>query len=160
MKGSRWWAKADDPWQCLATCMELKNALDLEDPTTYVSSLPIHQDGTCNGLQHYAALGGDATGAQQVNLSAGDRPSDVYTHISLLVEKDIAIDAEAGHETARLLMGKVSRKVVKQTVRRLLKNLMGGFAYFFLCKCFIGDDDGVWCDFRWGSRTNREAVTR
>jgi len=96
--------------------MELKNAFDLEDPTTYVSSLPVHQDGTCNGLQHYAALGGDAIGAQQVNLAAGDRPSDVYTHISLLVEKDIAIDAEAGDPVAQLLLGKVSRKVVKQTV--------------------------------------------
>ncbi|KIM41950.1 hypothetical protein M413DRAFT_71072 [Hebeloma cylindrosporum] len=116
LKGSRWWAKADDPWQCLATCMELKNALDLEDPTTYICSLPVHQDGTCNGLQHYAALGGDATGAQQVNLAAGDRPSDVYTHISLLVEKDIAVDAAAGNALAQSLQGKVTRKVVKQTV--------------------------------------------
>jgi DNA-directed RNA polymerase len=29
----------------------------------------IHQDGSCNGLQHYAALGRDIEGANQVNLA-------------------------------------------------------------------------------------------
>jgi len=96
--------------------MELKNAYDLEDPTTYKSPLPIHQDGTCNGLQHYAALGGDALGAAQVNLAAADKPSDVYTHVSMAVEKIVQKDAEAGNEIAQLLLGKISRKVVKQTV--------------------------------------------
>jgi DNA-directed RNA polymerase len=132
--------------------MELKNALDLEDPTTYVSSLPIHQDGTCNGLQHYAALGGDAIGAQQVNLSAGDRPSDVYTHISLLVEKDIAIDAEAGNPVAQLLLGKVSRKVVKQTVPYFFLLVFHGwpFSLFSPSAFLIGYDDCIRCDFHWG----------
>ncbi|KAJ3514954.1 hypothetical protein NLJ89_g2072 [Agrocybe chaxingu] len=116
LTGSGWWKKADDPWQCLATCIELKNALALEDPTTYECSLPVHQDGTCNGLQHYAALGGDAQGARQVNLAAADRPSDVYTHISLEVESQVKTDAEAGNETAQVLLGKITRKVVKQTV--------------------------------------------
>jgi len=96
--------------------MELKNAYDLEDPTTYASPLPIHQDGTCNGLQHYAALGGDAKGAEQVNLAAADRPSDVYTHVSMAVEQTVMKDAEDGNEMAKLLVGKISRKVVKQTV--------------------------------------------
>ena len=96
--------------------MELKNAYELEDPTTYVSALPIHQDGTCNGLQHYAALGGDSRGAAQVNLAAADKPSDVYTHVSLAVEREVIKDAESGDEIAQLLKGKISRKVVKQTV--------------------------------------------
>ena len=96
--------------------MELKNAYELEDPTTYRSALPIHQDGTCNGLQHYAALGGDARGAAQVNLAAADRPSDVYTHVSLAVEEEVIREAEEGHPVANLLVGKISRKVVKQTV--------------------------------------------
>jgi len=96
--------------------MELKNAYELEDPTTYMSTLPIHQDGTCNGLQHYAALGGDARGAEQVNLAAADRPSDVYTHVSSAVEEEVNREAEEGHAIASLLVGKISRKVVKQTV--------------------------------------------
>jgi DNA-directed RNA polymerase, mitochondrial len=36
------------------------------NPEEYMSSLPIHQDGSCNGLQHYAALGRDAAGGEQV----------------------------------------------------------------------------------------------
>lgn len=76
----------------------------------------MHQDGTCNGLQHYAALGGDDRGARQVNLSAGDRPSDVYTHVGTMVEELLAKDAAKGEKYALMLQGKISRKVVKQTV--------------------------------------------
>ncbi|KAJ7700572.1 hypothetical protein B0H14DRAFT_3173795, partial [Mycena olivaceomarginata] len=32
------------------------------DPEAYESVLPVHQDGICNGLQHYAALGGRPPG--------------------------------------------------------------------------------------------------
>jgi DNA-directed RNA polymerase len=96
--------------------MELRNALESEDPHAFKSTLPVHQDGTCNGLQHYAALGGDDRGARQVNLSAGDRPSDVYTYVGNMVEKMLEEDAAKGEKYAILLKGKVSRKVVKQTV--------------------------------------------
>ena len=116
LTGKQWWLKAEDPWQCLATCIELKNALDSSEPTEYISHLPIHQDGTCNGLQHYAALGGDAIGARQVNLEPGERPSDIYTAVAEMVKQDVAKDASDGVEIAQLLDGKVSRKVVKQTV--------------------------------------------
>lgn len=112
-----WWLKADDPWQCLATCFELSKAMDYpEGPEKFPSQMPVHQDGTCNGLQHYAALGGDLDGAKQVNLSKGDRPADVYTGIADLVIKAMEKDIENGNTTAAKLVGKVTRKVVKQTV--------------------------------------------
>lgn len=98
--------------------MELHAALESKDPHMYMSALPVHQDGTCNGLQHYAALGGDDRGAKQVNLSAGDRPSDVYTHVGSMVEKMLEEDALKGEKYAIMLKGKISRKVVKQTVSR------------------------------------------
>lgn len=116
LKGKRWWLKAEDPWQCLSACIELKNALESPDPHEFISHLPIHQDGTCNGLQHYAALGGDAIGAKQVNLEPGDRPSDIYTAVAELVKAEVTDDAARGEELARMLQGKVTRKVVKQTV--------------------------------------------
>ncbi|KAF3033309.1 DNA-directed RNA polymerase [Didymella heteroderae] len=114
--GRRWWAKAEDPWQCLACCMELKNAFDLPDPTRYVSQLPVHQDGTCNGLQHYAALGGDQAGARQVNLEPSDRPQDIYTGVAELVKEMVDIEAEQGVVAAKFIQGHISRKVVKRTV--------------------------------------------
>ncbi|KAF4631909.1 hypothetical protein G7Y89_g6221 [Cudoniella acicularis] len=114
--GTRWWLEAEDPWQCLAACIELKNALESPDPTRFVSHLPVHQDGTCNGLQHYAALGGDLWGAKQVNLEPGDRPADVYSAVAELVKEDIANDLEKGDPCAVFLDGKITRKTVKQTV--------------------------------------------
>lgn len=116
LKGKRWWLTAEDPWQCLAACYELKAALDSPDPTKYVSSLPIHQDGTCNGLQHYAALGGDSWGAKQVNLAPGDKPADVYSAVADLVKKDVEEDIKLGNPIAKAMDGKIKRKVVKQTV--------------------------------------------
>lgn len=117
LDGKRWWLKADDPWQCLAASMELKAALEHPDgPEAYESSLPVHQDGTCNGLQHYAALGGDLAGAKQVNLSRGDRPADVYSGVADLVIKMLDEEAAKGERLAKILQGKVTRKVVKQTV--------------------------------------------
>ncbi|KAK0726334.1 hypothetical protein B0T21DRAFT_371398 [Apiosordaria backusii] len=115
--GSRWWLEAEDPWQCLATCFELAAALELPDPTEFVSHLPVHQDGTCNGLQHYAALGGDTWGAEQVNLIPGERPADVYSAVANIVTESIDKDAnEHKLDLAIALQGKIVRKVVKQTV--------------------------------------------
>jgi DNA-directed RNA polymerase len=114
--GQRWWLKADKPWQCLAASIELMNAYNSGSPQSYVSTLPIHQDGSCNGLQHYAALGGDEMGARQVNLLPSERPQDVYSGVVELVVRRLEDDAANGVEIAQKLIGKVDRKVIKQTV--------------------------------------------
>lgn len=116
LKGKRWWLQAEDPWQCLAICFVLRDALAMEDPTKYVCHLPVAQDGTCNGLQHYAALGGDVMGARQVNLMPSDSPSDVYTGVAELVKAAIQKHADDGSEIAAILKDVITRKVVKQTV--------------------------------------------
>lgn len=48
-----------------------------------ISSAP--QDGSCNGLQHYAALGRDSVGAASVNLVPSDLPQDVYSGVAAQV---------------------------------------------------------------------------
>jgi DNA-directed RNA polymerase len=116
LHGRRWWTKAEDPWQTLACCIELKNALESPDPTRYRSQLPVHQDGTCNGLQHYAALGGDHAGARQVNLEPSDRPQDIYTGVAEVVKEMVAKDAENKLPEAEIVNGRITRKVVKRTV--------------------------------------------
>lgn len=72
--GSRWWLQAECPWQALAVCMEISDALASGDVCAFQSSLPVHQDGSCNGLQHYAALGRDEEGARVVNLLDSPEP--------------------------------------------------------------------------------------
>jgi len=116
LTGKRWWLQAESPWQTLATCIELSNILESKDPSSFISHLPVHQDGTCNGLQHYAALGGDVVGAKEVNLLPSNSPQDVYSGVSKLVAERIERDSKAGHEIAKLLIGKIERKIVKQTV--------------------------------------------
>ena len=73
---------ADKPWGALAACIEIRDAIRSGDPSTFVSHLPVHQDGSCNGLQHYAALGRDLIGATQVNLTPADRPQDLYASVA------------------------------------------------------------------------------
>ncbi|EME40660.1 hypothetical protein DOTSEDRAFT_74265 [Dothistroma septosporum NZE10] len=116
LDGRKWWLEAEDAWQTLAACFELTKALDSLDPTKFVSYLPVQQDGTCNGLQHYAALGGDKAGAKQVNLEPGDRPADVYTAVADAVKEEIERDAAAGNAIAQKLHGRLTRKCVKQPV--------------------------------------------
>jgi DNA-directed RNA polymerase len=116
LSGERWWLQADNPWQCLAACRELTAALRHPDPTQYACALPIQQDGSCNVLQHYAALGGDEQGASSVNLLPGPRPRDVYSDVVELVRARVNQDADNGLAIAQLLKGKVDRKVIKQTV--------------------------------------------
>ncbi|XP_036703374.1 DNA-directed RNA polymerase, mitochondrial isoform X3 [Balaenoptera musculus] len=116
MTGRKWWMEADEPWQALACCMEVAQAVRAPDPTAYVSHFPVHQDGSCNGLQHYAALGRDSVGAASVNLLPLDLPQDVYSEVAAQVEVFRRQDAEQGVRVAQVLEGFISRKVVKQTV--------------------------------------------
>ncbi|CAH1254803.1 POLRMT [Branchiostoma lanceolatum] len=116
MTGRKWWMTADESWQALACCMEIASAVRSPDPQAYISHFPVHQDGSCNGLQHYAALGRDITGAHQVNLMPADSPQDVYSGVARQVEKLRALDAEQGVKVAQVLDGFIKRKVVKQTV--------------------------------------------
>ncbi|KAL2482807.1 DNA-directed RNA polymerase 3 [Forsythia ovata] len=122
LNGNRWWLTAEDPFQCLAACINLSEALKSSSPHTVVSHLPIHQDGSCNGLQHYAALGRDSFEAAAVNLVAGEKPADVYSEIAVRVHEIMKKDSNKDPATnpnalvAKLLLGQVDRKLVKQTV--------------------------------------------
>ncbi|KAJ2547288.1 DNA-directed RNA polymerase, partial [Coemansia sp. RSA 1933] len=111
-----WWVDSENPWQTLAACIDYTAAMRSPNPEEYVSQLHIHQDGTCNGLQHYAAMGRDIKGAKEVNLYPSDRPQDVYSGILNVVIRRIDEDIEKGVEHARKLQNHLTRKVVKQTV--------------------------------------------
>ncbi|KAL1370451.1 hypothetical protein HN51_000714 [Arachis hypogaea] len=122
LEGNRWWLQAEDPFQCLAACINLSQALRSPNPEATISHMPVHQDGSCNGLQHYAALGRDKLGAAAVNLVCGDQPADVYSGIAARVLEIMKRDAEKDPKTnpnalhAKRLISQVDRKLVKQTV--------------------------------------------
>ncbi|KAF6144774.1 hypothetical protein GIB67_016848 [Kingdonia uniflora] len=120
--GKCWWLNAEDPFQCLAACINLSEALKSSSSHTIISYVPIHQDGSCNGLQHYAALGRDSLEAASVNLVTRERPADVYSEIAARVLNIIKLDSEKDLSTdptallAKILIDQVDRKLVKQTV--------------------------------------------
>ncbi|KAJ3336444.1 DNA-directed RNA polymerase [Gonapodya sp. JEL0774] len=117
LEGRRWWTKADAPFQCLAACKEIVAASEHPNGAeAYCCGLPVQLDGSCNGLQHYAALGGDSIGAKEVNLMPGQQPGDVYTGVAKIVSRLVEDDATAGIEVAKIARGKVNRALVKQTV--------------------------------------------
>ncbi|MEW5310192.1 MAG: hypothetical protein WDW38_002012 [Sanguina aurantia] len=117
LTGQQWWMQGEKPWQLLATCTELYAALS-GDPETFVSHISVHQDGSCNGLQHYAALGRDLEGGKSVNLVPSVQPQDVYKGVAQRVQERVASDAAEGNKLAITLLarGTIDRGMVKQTV--------------------------------------------
>lgn len=115
-EAAAFWSAAEEPWQFLASCLELGTALFMEDPSIFVSRLPVPMDGTCNGLQHLSAMGLDPVGARAVNLTASEERRDIYEEIAALVREMVEADAAEGDEHALAWLGKVTRKTVKRAV--------------------------------------------
>ena len=71
-----------DTFQATVAILEINRILALDtDPALVTSTLVCHQDGTCNGLQHMAAITGSRETAESVNCTAStadDVPSDIY----------------------------------------------------------------------------------
>lgn len=102
-----WWVKADAPWQCLAACMALS------DPEAGAHAVT-RRDGTCNGLQNYAALGRDSDAAALVNMVPGDRPSDIYSIVAEELKRRLAADSASPY--AARILPIVTRKATKAPV--------------------------------------------
>lgn len=124
-----WWAGEDveDPLQFYAFACEWVRMLDYEGPRSeFVSSLPVAQDGTCNGLQHFSAMLRDPVGGAAVNLMPVDRlgyvtdpesavPQDVYAAVANEVEAALQELADSDKLAARWLYSKtVDRNLTKR----------------------------------------------
>jgi DNA-directed RNA polymerase len=132
--------------------MEIAKVLRSGDPENFESCFPIHQDGSCNGLQHYAALGRDSAGAFSVNLAPADCPQDVYSGVAQLVENARQKDEENGVEVARVLRNFVRRKVIKQTVMTTVYGVTRYGARLQIAKQ-LKDIDDFPKDFVWPAST-------
>ena len=73
---------ADEPMTFYAAACELRSALLIEDPTMFVSHLPIAVDGVCNGLQVLSLLGKDQVGAEKTNCTSGTDRQDLYMEVA------------------------------------------------------------------------------
>lgn len=67
-------------------------------------------DGSCNGLQNYAAMLRDLETAQAVNLAPQDSPNDVYRQVAVVVGKKVHELALSRKEDAELLEQIVTKR--------------------------------------------------
>ena len=115
------WMLMEDPWQALAS------AISIVDPEA-AAHIPFRTDGSCNALQHYAALGRDHRSAGLVNLLPADAPNDAYADVLARVRERVEQDAGTSEkvykshnremqlsELADSILTVLTRKVVKQT---------------------------------------------
>ena len=89
-----YWRKAEDPFAFVAACLELDQAY--QNPTGFVTHLPIGFDGTANGIQHLALLARDEEAAELVNLTGIDVGSVRYPS-----EAEYRSIPEPGHRAIR-----------------------------------------------------------
>jgi DNA-directed RNA polymerase len=105
--GFLWWAKeADKPWQFLAFCFEWE-AFKREG-YGFISTLPVHMDGSCNGLQIFSLMLRDKIGGAATNLipSADGKPADIY---------QVVADKVTGKLRELVCTGEIVARVVKDT---------------------------------------------
>lgn len=115
----REWTDADVPFQFLAWVFEF--AAWHSSPATYRSRLPLGQDGSCNGLQHFSAMLRDEVGGAATNLVPDTRQHDIYNEVAEATARIIAGDLT----TDEFLVGDrwrrhaLSRSLVKRSVMTL-----------------------------------------
>ena len=100
-----WRSVAKRPFLFLAFCKAWKGYMDAG--LGYVCHLPVHIDGTCNGLQHIAVLTGSAKLAQATNVAPTVNPQgkcvrrDIYSEVAAQVAQALqgwAAALASGHK--------------------------------------------------------------
>lgn len=84
---NRRWTEADKPFQFLAAAMDWQGYV--EQGEDYVSHIPVMVDGSCNGIQNFAAMLRDEVAGAQVNLVPQEKPSDIYAEVARITEEKL-----------------------------------------------------------------------
>jgi len=103
--------KKDKSFQRLAAVFELFR-------TDGMTQLPIQLDGSCNGIQHWAAISRNTRLGQRVNLLKSDKPEDVYQEVADNCHRIAKESNDPWHKTFLQVWEtpKDWRKVVKRSV--------------------------------------------
>lgn len=125
LRNTEWSDQADKKhrWQALAAIYDWVAFLD--HGFGYVSHAPVAVDGTCNGIQHFAAMMRDEDVGKHVNLTPGEKPRDIYQLVAdELMEKLRRIKKQRGKPGAHAKFwmsfanaeGKLPRALTKRQV--------------------------------------------
>lgn len=75
--GERAWEEADSPFQFLSACGAVCAGVEGKPV-----GVPAMVDGSCNGIQHLAAMSLDSDAGALVNLVPGPEPGDIYSVVA------------------------------------------------------------------------------
>lgn len=114
---NRDWTDADVPFQFLAWCFEY--ARWKRAPESFRTRLPLGQDGSCNGLQHFSAMLRDSVGGAATNLVPGVSQQDIYALVASATARRVAVDPDDGTIAGRWKLHELSRSLVKRSVMTL-----------------------------------------
>jgi DNA-directed RNA polymerase len=111
-KALEFWSKADKPWMFLAWCFDYYGVLKGEP-----SYIAVSMDGSCNGLQHFAAMLRDPVAARAVNLEPQEQPQDIYQEVAdVVVSKLEKAKGQQRLWAREFLRVGIDRKVCKRSV--------------------------------------------
>ena len=114
--GERLWTHADSELEFWQTCVDWTQATGMDNPAKFVCTLPVHQDGSNNGLQLLSLIGRDPVGAKLTNCSALPERFDIYSATAEVVKRLVADDIQNGQnlEQAHKWIGTIDRSVCKR----------------------------------------------
>lgn len=117
--GCRDWCEASSPFQFLAWCFEYAGFA--QHGTKFISHLPLGQDGSCNGLQHFSAMLRDEVGGAATNLVPNDKPQDIYRLVAEETSRIVAADTRVDEAGVAVLWKNhtMTRELVKRAVMTL-----------------------------------------
>jgi DNA-directed RNA polymerase len=138
------WAEADDPWQALATLVEILNAHASGDPESYECALPVSVDGSNSGLQHFSAMLRDPLGGRLVNLTPAEQPHDIYADVASVVEREIKADRKVQEQPEDIVEGWLAAGIDRKLTKRGTMTFCYGVTQQGLKNALISDGFVDW----------------
>lgn len=172
--GNLKWTEADEPYLFLAWCFEYADWSN--NPSNFLSFLPIALDATCSGIQIYSGLMKDNRGAEAVNVvNHNDNQiiADIYGDVAGCVnryletddyEKEINYSTSDGVQRsvdtsaiAQGMVGKINRKITKRNVMTFPYNVstfgMKDQLMTDILEDYEGTDKQFWTGEKWVAAT-------
>ena len=112
------WAKADEPFMALRFCLEWQGLAE-QGVGVFKTTMPVHFDATCSGLQHFSALLRDREGGTHVNLTNSGKREDIYGEVArkaTLSIEALVDDEELGPKARIALEIGITRSLCKRPV--------------------------------------------
>lgn len=131
---NRKWEEASSAYQFLAFCDEW--AQFKKHGYGFVSTIPVHVDGSCNGLQVYSLMLKDSKAGKLVNLLPTDKPQDIYQLVADAVIEKLKVDAANNVPYAQLWL---DYGIKRSTTKRSIMTICYGSTRYS-CTDFVIED--------------------